>query len=66
MGECDSAPLHVHNTLLKACVLASAVCALQGSWAFRTKYWLPLQVLTVLLAVFGAYRHQVGASRHIY
>jgi hypothetical protein len=31
----------------------------QGSWIFSTKWWLPLQVVTFLLAVLGSVNHQV-------
>jgi hypothetical protein len=34
----------------------------QASWVFRTKTWLPLQVLTFFIAVLGSVRHQVSSS----
>lgn len=52
---CDcSRPFHVH-------VLCHAL-VLQGGWLFETKWWLPLQLLTFFLAVFGSVRHQVRAA----
>lgn len=52
--------------LLRAAVLnltrplfvAPVITMAHASWVFRTKWWLPLQVLTLLMAVFGSIRHQ--------
>lgn len=47
----------------KLCVCSSSdvdvSCTVQGSWIFSTKWWLPLQMFTFLLAVLGSVNHQV-------
>lgn len=46
--------------LTRPLFVAPVITMAHASWVFRTKMWLPLQVITTMLAIFGSQRHQVG------